>query len=491
MASTVTSTARDLEASNSEYFSLANHADWQQDGSRDFTFVFCVNPESLGTNRIVSRWGGTEATYDYSLYYNAGTFVFSVRRSGVSSNFKFSTFGAASTGVWVMVVVRYDATAQEFDLSVNNGTPDNYSHTTGITSGTQTTYIGTISSSQYWDGKIGPSGYWKSTRLSDALVTSIYNSASGKFYKDLTDDEKTGLTFWADAVETSGPLLDASGNGHDFTDNNTVTSAAGLITYTAEKSAQFTSANSEYLSIADASQSGLSPEDSIFYMAYWVRLDSVGVNRVIASKWGSDDSNKEYLLQYAHAVTKFRFIIREGDGTVTYQTLVDSNTFGTPVINTWYFVQCYFDSVNNVIGISINNGAFDTAATRTDGNAGINDGTEAFMLGREPAGSTIMNGKLSLGVIANTAIPSASERTSLFLRGFGTNNTAKPALSSASYISVWELNEESSTRFDSVGSNDLTDNNTVTQADGVVLYTAPAPAGGNTSGSMAMMGIGT
>ena len=57
---------------------------------------------------------------------------------------------------------------------------------------------------------------------------------------------------------------DSSGNGNDLTDNATVTSTQGKI----GKAAQFTAANSEYLSIAE--NASLSPGDIDFTFSGWV-----------------------------------------------------------------------------------------------------------------------------------------------------------------------------------------------------------------------------
>jgi hypothetical protein len=57
----------------------------------------------------------------------------------------------------------------------------------------------------------------------------------------------------------------------------------------------------------------------------------------------------------------------------------------------------------------------------------------------------------------------------------GVDYTDRPTLSAGTYISWWPMTESSGTRYDVIGTNNLTDNNTVTSANGVV-YDAPVVA---------------
>jgi hypothetical protein len=85
--------------------------------------------------------------------------------------------------------------------------------------------------------------------------------------------------------EVSGNRADAVGS-NTLTDNNTVTSNADIPTSGFARSAEFTSANSEYLSITDASQSGLDPAAS-FSFSVFVKRKTNNVAQGIVGKLGS------------------------------------------------------------------------------------------------------------------------------------------------------------------------------------------------------------
>jgi len=72
--------------------------------------------------------------------------------------------------------------------------------------------------------------------------------------------------------ETSGSRADASGEGNTLTDNNTVDSSAD--SQEGSRSADFESTNSEYLSIADASQSNLDITGDMT-VAAWIKAETI------------------------------------------------------------------------------------------------------------------------------------------------------------------------------------------------------------------------
>lgn len=490
-SSTVTSTARQYTAANSEFHSIA-HASQSGLNPGNTNFYGCgwFRFDSFVTlNCLFAKWkdNGTGGTCAYLLdYYNTGgKFRWSVSSSGAYNSgvttVQSTTFGAASLNTWYFVEWYHDADNDVLGIAVNRGTTDTAAHSTGIYTSTATSVrISALESTYYNNGKVSSIGIF-SRIPSTAERDALYNSGAGVFYKDLSDSIKTGLVSWWDLMETSGQAYDAVGS-NNLTDNNTVTSAAGIITYTAEKSAQFTSANSEYLSITNASQSGLSPGNVDFSGFAWVKIDSTGASKAIMSKWSftSPSLQREYL--FGISATEKPFIQVSTTGSAGGATKAHTDSVTT---SAYYFLRFYHDAANDLIGISINNDTFQTAAHA----AGVYQGTGDFLIGSQDQGASLfMDGKIAVcGFISG--IPTAAEWTSIYERGFGINNAAKPALSSATYVSIWELNEVSGTRSDSVGSNDLTDNNTVTQADGVVLYTAPV-VGGSTKGGLCLLGVG-
>jgi hypothetical protein len=208
--------------------------------------------------------------------------------------------------------------------------------------------------------------------------------------------------FWA-LDEPLGMRFDSVGLNH-LADNNTVTQVAGKI----RGAAQFTAANSEFLSVAD--NTDLSTGDVAFTVASWVYLDSKTTTRDIFSKWGAA-GQREYILTYDQAVDRFIFFVT-ADGTTAVS--VTASTFGSPSTATWYFVVCYHDPTGNLIGISVNNGAFNTTAHTT----GVFNSTSAFHLGGRVSGPMYMDGRLD-GVGFWKKLLSAAEITELYNSGAG------------------------------------------------------------------------
>jgi YD repeat-containing protein len=106
-----------------------------------------------------------------------------------------------------------------------------------------------------------------------------------------------------------------------------------------------------------------------------------GDDQAIISKWGSYSSTAEYLLELSSTTNKLAFMVYDG----SVQTTVTANTFGALSTGEWYFVYVYHDEHNDEIGISINDGAVDTA-THT---GGVNNSTTDFNIGRRAGSSHI------------------------------------------------------------------------------------------------------
>ena len=96
------------------------------------------------------------------------------------------------------------------------------------------------------------------------------------------------IAFWK-LGEASGTRVDSIGS-NDLTDNNTVTQAAGKI----GNCAQFTAANSEYLSIAD--NAALSTGDIDFSIVFWVYFDSTPSFADVIAKWAAGE--QEYVVEF-------------------------------------------------------------------------------------------------------------------------------------------------------------------------------------------------
>lgn len=200
---------------------------------------------------------------------------------------------------------------------------------------------------------------------------------------DIGSSLLTGLISYWKFDEESGTRNDSHGTNH-LTDNNTVTSAAGVV----NTSAQFAAPNSEYLSRAD--NPSLSVADIDFAFGVWVYLDTKeAAGMDIITKWGATGTF-EYILHYFAAADRYRFLVSQ-DGTNF--TIVTADNFGSPPTATWTHIYVYHNSVTNEIGISVNNGAANTAAHTT----GAFNGPSAFQIGRRVDGIAPLNGRVDEG----------------------------------------------------------------------------------------------
>lgn len=225
--------------------------------------------------------------------------------------------------------------------------------------------------------------------------------------------------------------------------------------------AQFTAANSEFLSIAD--NTALSMGDIDMSGGTWVYLDSTpasGATMGILGKWSA--GNLEYLLQVDNTggTIRFQFLVRNTADTTT--TTVTATTFGTPSTATFYFVQFYHDATANTIGIAVNDGAFNTTSTA----GGVRDGTAAFEIGRHTA-SNYLNGRVDATFLTKRTL-TAAEWTYMYNSGNGRGYQNIYAALRTSMVAWWELDETSGTRRDYSGTNTLADNATVTSNPGIL-----------------------
>lgn len=212
-----------------------------------------------------------------------------------------------------------------------------------------------------------------------------------------------GLVAFFELEEASGIRYDSYGSNH-LTDNNTVTQTTGKF----GNAAQFTHANSEYLSIAHNSNFAITGS---FTIAGWFSFATVGVSYAVLGKWDSS-GNFSYLIDQASS--KFRFTV-SGDGTSS-SIAQPANAFGTVSINTLYFVVAWFDVSTGKASISVND-VSDTSALTV---GSVFAGTSNFIIGAQ--GNNIASS--ALGGVADhvgywNRLLTSTERTYLYNSGAG------------------------------------------------------------------------
>lgn len=128
-------------------------------------------------------------------------------------------------------------------------------------------------------------------------TTVIYIDVDGVRSDYAVTDTYGRNAVWSDYAgvwhlnEASGTRVDSTGN-NDLTDNNTVTSEAGQI-----GDAALFNGSSEFLSIADAAQTGLDFSEELTFSA-WINPDVINSGeRIIFSKYRNDTNQRQYIFE--------------------------------------------------------------------------------------------------------------------------------------------------------------------------------------------------
>ncbi len=398
-------------AANGESLTRTDNSDLSLGSDQDFTFGFWFNFTSktdLQTLFGKAPNGWSTEQLEYLCRYRSGTddFKFYVG-NGISFAQLDIPMSSVSTGTWHYLLLWHDSQENTICSQLDNGTINS----TPWSGGTQDTNgffsIGAVndigSPNYFFDGLIDSVSFWKRV-LSSAEKEALYNSGNGFDFESFTQWGGTLKDFlishWK-LNETSGTRVDEHGP-NDLTDNNTVGSSTGKLGL----AAQFVSANSEYLSIAD--NPDLSVGDINFTISCWVNVTSYSGNTVILQK-GWYDAYMQYALFIDASTSKFHFYIADGAGSVM------ADNAGIVSTGVWYFIVISYDAANDQLSIQVNNGTADTASY----SGGNTTTTGAFQIGALGAG----NGNYLNGLVDSVSIwkrlLTPTELTSLYNSGNG------------------------------------------------------------------------
>ena len=195
-----------------------------------------------------------------------------------------------------------------------------------------------------------------------------------------------------DLDEESGTRYDSAGSNH-LTDNNTVGYTSGVI----GNAANFVSANSEYLSIAD--NAALSITSDLTLMV-WLKRTGIASHASAAGK--GEDYNAIGADNGANAW------IKNSAGTFKLLKPASGDIGGT-----WHQIVLRFDDSTNTLTTRDND---TTTYTLTDTGDGIYDSTSEFRIGRDPWGYA--NYPVDLVAVWSRKL-SDSEVTDLYNSGSG------------------------------------------------------------------------
>lgn len=357
--------AADFEADNSEYFTTTDAAAVRIDDGWSISCWFYLesaHPSGNGWSRILHYQRSGENGVGCGVYNDGATPKFAVMTGSGSFGHTLGSGNTINTGQWYHVVVYFNGASTK--VYINGAAADTYS-CNAITAPNTTFHIGRDhAGSQHWDGLIEEFGIWN-RELTSSDVASLYNSGSGIAYyapASVSGDTTltTSLTSYWEMEETSGTRVDSHGN-NDLTDNNTVLSGTGIN----NTGADFESANSEYLSIADGSQTGLDNLTNASF-AFWVRLES-DTDPVVLGKFATGSASYWIQIQLTTAV-KFQ------DSTETDSCVITQSDL---TLSTWYHMV--FTYAAGVVKLYVN-GVY--VGTDTTTNTTLPNTTGYFSIGR-------------------------------------------------------------------------------------------------------------
>jgi hypothetical protein len=212
------------------------------------------------------------------------------------------------------------------------------------------------------------------------------------------------IGFWK-LNEASGTRLDSIGD-NDLTDVNTVTSDTGLVYPLAAK---FTQANNE--SLTHSSNATLQSGNIDFWVAAWVKFDSVADINVLMQKGRSFTVNEYEWTLYS---TPSNVSLRVNNGSVNTELIFTGTTLTTGV---WYLFIAYHDATNNFLGVSVNGSNFTTSAY----SLGVVLTAEDFHLGRGQTDNLTRhhNGLIGSAMYGKGYIPTNADAAYLYNGGLG------------------------------------------------------------------------
>ena len=204
--------------------------------------------------------------------------------------------------------------------------------------------------------------------------------------------------FWR-MEETSGTRYDLSDNHNNLTDNNTVGYGAGKI----GNAADFERNNSEYLSISDASQTGLDITGEISAFA-WIKLETKASvlgspPPAILGKYNTVTNGRSYAIYIGHTDDKIGVNLSPNGSDFT--TMYSSSILTTA---TWYHVGFTLNQTTDKIQIYLN-GSADGSSVAYTGN--IYNSATAFTIGTyyyNSSPSRFIDGLIDEAIIWNTCL---------------------------------------------------------------------------------------
>lgn len=213
------------------------------------------------------------------------------------------------------------------------------------------------------------------------------------------------ISYWP-LDEASGSAIDAHST-HDLTETSgTIAASSGPGNITGSR--DFERGDTELFEVAD--HADLSTGNIDFTLCAWVNIESKNSGDAAGILQKADADDLEFDLNYNDALNAFQWRVSSGNGFANLTGVTSTSASN----GTWYFVVAWHDSVNNVIGISVNN-ATPVTAGYTHGSY---DSAAPFRIGGYSDYNQYWDGLIA-GVGFWKRVLTASERRALYNNGSG------------------------------------------------------------------------
>lgn len=182
--------ARQYTRANNEFHQRGGDDPGLSAGDTDFTLASWLRMDTNANSMFAgNKW--VFGNQEYVAYYQsvANRFRFVVRSAGISYVAQADTFGVPALNTWYLVIGWHDSVANTVSIEVNNTGVDLLGGVGPPNDLAARFMIGGVG--QHWDGRIGPTMFWKSVggaggALSAARRTALWNGGAGVPYADFT-----------------------------------------------------------------------------------------------------------------------------------------------------------------------------------------------------------------------------------------------------------------------------------------------------------------
>lgn len=352
---------------NSESLYVADNANLSVTGDYTISGWFYQDSATTGDRCIICKGDVINNKREfYVIRATNGTLSFYLATDGSTMTNVNSSEFSNTASAWNFVVAWYDSKAKTINIQVNGGKVDSVAFSA-------TPYE---TDSQFM---IGGGGNTAGTALSffDGRIDDV------RIYKRvLSNSERQALYNFAPGPDAYWPMEESQGTRTDIVGGLALSVAAGNV-YSKPgkfgKGAYFPNTAGDYLSKTD--DATLSMGNMDFTVEAWVYFDNKGDHRSFISKGTANTTvGLEYYLMYDVTADRFSWKISNG----TTATTVNDTALGSPTAGTWYHVAGWYDSTNDLSGLTIN-GSFTTTASNTTGSQ---DTAGSFYVGAVPTGAS-------------------------------------------------------------------------------------------------------